>query len=540
MKSTSFSGARFGSQLADGEAHAKDHATWSRRSFLQLLGLGGVATSLMAGGLPMQAFARHAFLNASSQLENDRILVVIQLFGGNDGLNTLVPVNNDIYYRSRPSVAISRDQTLTVNQDLGFHPALTGLKSLWDQGKLSIMQDVGYPEPSKSHFRSRDIWMTGSESEVFLPTGWAARYIEDAYPNLYTDRPVHPLLVQVGQAASMMFTGQQGSIGLAISNDIILDLIAEQGKLYDESNVPANEWGEQLAYIRGISNDANVYGSVVNEAINASSNSVEYPGGLGKQLASVARMIKGGLQSKIYLLKLGGWDHHINLVENHQDKLATLNAAMKAFQDDLDADGHGDRVLTITSSEFGRRIYQNGSGGTDHGEAGPLFVMGSNIIPGIIGDLPDLSTGENVPFQYDYRAVYATILEHWLGVDAQSVQEMLFGSFEYLPFIQRNSGGPVGTSTEDTSLPKGFVLEQNYPNPFNPTTTIRFELAQSSYTKLTVYDMSGRAVRELIGSTLPAGAHTVSFDASGLASGTYLYRLQLPQGVETRTMTLLR
>jgi len=537
MKRTSTKN-RTGTSLAEGSAHRADHATWSRRSFLQFAGMGGIASTLVAGGIPMQVFGQHALFPASSLMDNDRTVVIIRLNGGNDGLNTVIPFNDDLYYQKRPNIAIAKEDTLAISNDLGLHPSMTGMKALWDQNLMSLLTNVGYPDANKSHATSGQIWERGDRELV--SGGWGGRYIEASVPDIYTEIPEHPVLTQVGSSNALFFNGSSGRLGFGIPNDQVLDRLAEGSILYDTENVPDTLWGAKLSTVRRVANSASEYGKIVGDILRATDNTVEYPDtSLGRHLSSIAKMIRGGMQTKMYLVRVGGYDTHENQAARHINLLTDLSNAVKAFQDDLDSGGHSERVLTLTVSEFGRRVHENGSFGTDHGEAAPLFVFGKNVLPGLIGSLPDLSD-DNLPYGLDFRSVYATIMEHWLGLDNVSAQNVLNGAYEYQPFVAFNPVEPVETSNEPVDVPGSFTLEQNYPNPFNPTTSIGFEVDQSSYVSLRVFDLQGRLVETLVSKTLPAGQHTVSFDAKNLASGMYLYRLETPKGMLTKKMMLLR
>lgn len=541
MKSTSKK-HRIGSTLADGSAHEADHASWSRRSFLQLAGMGGIGTALMAGGIPMQAFGHHPLFQSPLLMDNDRTVVIIRLNGGNDGLNTVIPFNDDLYYQKRPNIAIPKNDTLAISDNLGLHPVMTAMKELWDQDQLSVLTNVGYPNANKSHATSGQIWERGDRE--FVSSGWGGRFAEVSVPDLYSAIPEHPVLTQVGSSNALLFNGSAGRLGFGIPNDQVLERLAEGSILYDVEAVPQTLWGEKLSTVRRVANSASSYGKVVGDVLQAQANSVEYPDtSLGRHLSSIAKMIKGGLSTKMYMVRVGGYDTHENQGPRHINLLTNLSNSVKAFQDDLNDGGHSDRVLTLTLSEFGRRVHENGSMGTDHGEAAPLFIVGKNVMPGLIGDLPNLSD-DNLPYGLDFRSVYATVMEHWLGLDNESTQNVLSGTFDYQPFVSFNPVDPPPppnpTNNERGDTPDSFSLAQNYPNPFNPTTTIRFEVAQSSFVSLRVFDMQGRLIDTLVSKTLPSGPHSVSFDAGNLASGMYLYRLETPQGTQSKKMMLLR
>ncbi|MEM8488472.1 MAG: DUF1501 domain-containing protein, partial [Bacteroidota bacterium] len=464
--------SRPGSSLSHGRAHAADHRVWSRRDFLSQLGAGGVAASFMMGGKPMHAYGYHPLAAALQAGDTDRVLVLIQLNGGNDGLNTIIPIENDTYYTLRPNIAIPKAEAVNLNADFGMHPLLNPLESVWNDGKLGIVHGVGYPDPNLSHFRSTDIWSTGSNSDEFLSTGWLGRHFDTENPDFQESPPDHPLAVQLGQASSLILQGPLSPMGMNIASQNILERLANGGQLYDEAAVPGNNHGDQLAYVRTIANDSYHYAGVIHEALGIGTNAVAYPeqNNLATDLASVARMIKGGLPTRLYLVSIGGFDTHANQLTRHENLMDDLGRAMRAFQDDLTNSGHDECVLTMTFSEFGRRVEENGSRGTDHGTAAPLFVMGKDVNGGFFGDAPSLETLDNkgnLVHSTDFRSIYATVLESWLGVGAVAVDDIFGQSFERLDLV---NGSGTGVSTE-TGAVTAFDLHQNYPNPFANQTT---------------------------------------------------------------------
>ena len=502
---------------------------------MQTLGLGGLAAPFIVGGMPMRAFAQHPMVSGTPLEASDRVLVLIQLKGGNDGLNTIVPFRQDVYYRKRPTIAIPRTDVLPLTADLGLHPSLKPMHRLWDQGKISIVQGVGYQDQSLSHFRSTDIWNSGSDSDEVWRTGWAGRAFTQQAGDL---QPDYPLAVQLGLSSSLMLRGPDGPLGMNITDNATLERLARGGNVYDASDVPATRYGDELAFARSIANDAYLYGGVVHEALNAGTNALEYPDtSLSRGMANIARMIKGGLQTKLYLVTISGFDTHVQQANRHAALLDELAGAMAAFQADLEASSDAQRVLTMTFSEFGRRVEENGSQGTDHGAAAPLFLMGRGVDGRIFGDTPSLHTLDdrgNQPFTNDFRGVYASVLRNWLGFESDLVSDALGNRFEEFNFIQESA-----LQAENGALQEA-VLAPAFPNPFNVSTRIRFELAESAPVRIAVYDATGRQVAVLLDETKSPGWHQVRFYGDQLASGVYFCELTTGSTRQVQQVTFLK
>ena len=535
---------RFGSSLQHGQAHNRDHSSWSRRDFLSGIGLA-LGGSLLLGNTPVSALTNARLASYLHNAPSDRILLLIQLSGGNDGLNTVIPFNNDIYYNSRPNLAIPGNtlQAYKLDEDLALHPNMGQLHNRFNDGQLAVMQSVGYPNPNLSHFRSTDIWQTGSSAEEALSTGWIGRYLAEAVPDFSDNPPDYPLAVQIGGLSSLMFQGPTGNMGMTMANADFFARLVEQGTLFTLDAVPDTTYGSEMAFLRTIANDSFIYASSIQEASNSGSNEVEYPQNnpLSASLSVVAQLIKGNLGSRIYHVILSGFDTHANQANVHGRLLQNLSEGIDLFLQDIEAAGMQKEVLTMTFSEFGRRVGQNGSFGTDHGTAAPLFLAGEGVVAGLHGatpDLVDLDATGNLKFDIDFRNVYANILVDWFGLSPAVVETILQG-YSYNPLnVIRESANPV--SIEEDSVPGSFVLHQNYPNPFNPSTTLSFTLPSEKHVLLSVYNLEGRLVSQLLDQRISAGEQTVSFDASNLPSGTYIYRLEAEGVVQTRKMVLLR
>ena len=532
---------RHGSCLEHGAAHTSDHARWSRRDFLASMGLAAAGGAVMLGGTPVKAYGNSSLLHALNRLETNRVLVLVRLSGGNDGLNTIVPFRDDEYRRLRPLLALRSSQTFHLTDDLGMHNALSPLNSHYAEGRMAVVQNVGYPVPNLSHFLSTDIWESASETSTLQRTGWLGRYLDEAFPDFAQDPPRTPVAVQVGGGSPLLFQGSTANMSMTLINAELFERIAATGQFYSMEGIPDTTYGQEMAFMRQTLNDSFLFADAIRQAVENVRINSSYPvTRLGEYLGIAAQLIKGGLGSRIYMVSIGGFDTHSDQRDRHGPLLDNVGRSIAAFLDDVNDDEVEEEVLVMTYSEFGRRIEQNGSGGTDHGSAAPLFLFGNGIQGGVYGHNPDLvnldSTG-NIAYEFDFRSVYASVLQDWFGLPAADVAGNLHGAYETLPVIK---GAANPTAVEEEAVPEAFALHQNYPNPFNPTTAITYTLAHTARVQLRLYDVQGRLVRTLLDKTLPAGSYAQPFDATGLPSGTYLYRLETPDGHQSRQMTLIR
>lgn len=532
---------RVGEAIEHGEQHANDHARWSRRDFITT-GALTAGFSFLLGRTPVKAFGSHPILSMLQSIETDRVLVLIQLNGGNDGLNTVIPISDDIYYQRRPTIGINKANTLQLTPDVGLNPGLADLESMWGDGNMSILRNVGYPDPNLSHFRATDIWVSGSDSNVVENTGWMGRYLDLENPDYLSEPPSSPVAVQIGTNQSLLFQGPSTGMAMNISSTALFERLAADGKAYETAGLPNNAYGLEMAWVRNLANQSYTYAGAVHEASNNATNQATYPANnnLAANLAIVAKLIKGNLGAKVYMVSLGGFDTHANQLVNHENLMRNLTNAVKAFYDDLGYQNMQDKVTAMTFSEFGRRVSENGSAGTDHGTSAPMFLFGGAVKGGFVGSAPSLANlenGSNLKFETDYRQVYATMMTDWFGVPS-TVADQVFGkSFETLDLVTKQ----VTTSNGDSpSLPSEFILRQNYPNPFNPSTQISYTLPRAERVRLNVVDINGRHVRTLVDADQTAGSYEVSFDGLGLASGVYLYTLETSTFRKTMKMTLLK
>ena len=499
---------------------------------------GGFAFGL--NGVPLKAYAHNPFA-IDMEGTNGQILVLVQLSGGNDGLNTFIPYEDSVYHNKRPNVSIKKENVIALNDKMGLHPAMGAFKQLYDDSKLTVVQNVGYENSSRSHFRSTDIWLTASDPREYLYEGWVGRYLSKQFPDFPVKAPDQPMAIQIGAVESMLLQTDVASFGTVFdSPDAFFQLV--KGTTADSDPLPDSFAGEELKFMRQIAAQSIAYSDIIKKKADIGKNTLTYPNtGLGRQLSIVADLISGGLETPVYLTTIGGFDTHANQVAGNNDPagahanlLRTVSDAVAAFHKDLQKQGLSDKVTIMTFSEFGRRVNQNGTMGTDHGTAAPLFVVGDTVRGGIIGrnpNLVDLDTQGDLKPEFDYRQIYASVLQDHLGVEAAGVRSILANKdFTTLPIFKTTTPRTVAESSPD------FVLEQNFPNPFFATTTIKYTLNARTYAKLSVFDMLGQQARIIREGTQDQGNYTVSFDGSGLPAGQYLLSLQTDSGQKIHRM----
>lgn len=523
-----------------------------RRDFLRTSVGAGIALSALPalGTQSMKALAYSPALKAMQQIagDSDRVFVLVQLAGGNDGLNTIIPIESSVYYNARKydsvDIAIPKSSALPLTSTLGWHPATAGMRDLYEAGKMAIVQGATYPNPNRSHFRGTDIWLTATDTDVFSSTGWMGRYLETQYPSYPGTLPPDPIAIQIGSSASLGFQSDKGNLAVTFRDpDEFYTLVGQNGGSVwpDAPNTPA---GDELEFIRSIADASRLYSARVKEAADAGSNTATYPQtDLATSLKVVANLISGGLKTKFYLVSIKGnaFDTHNNqggVTGAHAALLQEVSDALKTFMDDLEALGHADRVAGMTFSEFGRRVQANGSNGTDHGTAAPLFVFGKNVlgnrIHGTDPDLANLDERGDLLMQHDYRQVYASALAQWFSVPQNEVQQLLLGDFATLPLFKE-----LTTSMGDTAAATPLLL-RNYPNPVQNSTTIEYTLPATSYVTLSLLDIRGNVVARLAAGEQQAGTHRLPFAADKLAVGTYFCRLQAGRHSDTKPMHIVR
>lgn len=396
----------------------------SRRSFLK-----SAAVLSTIGAAP--AFLTHAAMGDAPVIrgfDDGRILVVVQLGGGNDGLNTVVPYADDAYYRARPNIGLRGDRLMKLDDHLALNNRLNGFKELYDGGKLGIIQGVGYPNPDRSHFRSMEIWHTASDSDEFLGRGWIGRYFDNYCSG--TGRPQAG--VAIDKERPQAFDGDKG-IGVAFERPEQFGWRVGSGEA-NEANFKRMNSGatnnDTLDFLRHTTANALTSSVEVQEAARRAKLQVNPR----LPLQTVAGLIRGGLQTRIYYASTSGFDTHANQLGQHDNLLQRAGDQILQFQRTLERDGTADQVVTLVFSEFGRRVRENASGGTDHGTAAPMFVVGKNIKPGIHGQTPSLTRLDDGDLIHttDFRGVYTSVLKDWFKVDPYSV---VHGDFAPVPVI---------------------------------------------------------------------------------------------------------
>ena len=438
------------------QRNSKEHPSlFTRRDFLCRTCLGA-AVSYTIPSFLQSTFMSFNALAAESAVQvatgkDSPILVLVQLAGGNDGLNALVPYADDAYYSARPRIGIPKGDVLSLNDYVGFNKVLQPLKGIYDQGHLGVIQGVGYPNPNRSHFRSTEIWQTAVDSEKTLSTGWLGRYFDNQCAGAAEPDPMAGMAV--GNETPLAMVGKTpSSVTLSRPENYRFQTGArgEDGQrkegVYRELNQPKEMMGDSefvggsteagasigtlggagmalapgedsLDFLQRVALDAQLSSDKITEIAKKYPTTAAYPtNNLANSLHLVARMIAGGMSTRVYYVSQGGFDTHQGQTNTHNRLLTDLGESLAAFHEDIKAQGKLDQVLVMTFSEFGRRVAENGSGGTDHGTAAPMFMMGAGVKAGVYGTAPSLTTLDkgDLIHTVDFRSVYASVLEHWM------------------------------------------------------------------------------------------------------------------------------
>lgn len=526
---------RWGASLDQQIAHQEAHQAWNRRDFLRMSGLAALGSGMMLSGFPVGAFAPSPLLSSLSTADcGDRTLVLIRLKGGNDGLNTLILRGNDEYYNIRPSLAIQENELWGLSPEYGMPNTMQALEPLWVDGRMQVIHNVGYPNPNYSHFRSSDIWASASDSNEVVKTGWMGRWLENAYPAFTEAPPVIPPALQIGVESNLVFRGPESNMALSVSNPQEFYQIAQTGQLYSLDLLTNSVPDQELGFVRSMANSAFRYAESIQQAYNNGSNAGNYPGTyLSEQLQIVARMIKGNLGTKVYMVTIGGFDTHAQQADFHPNLVNNLALSVKAFFDDLDNTGHSENVLCMTFSEFGRTIYQNGSDGTDHGTGAPMFLFGNDLGSTFIGTEPDLvNVGQygDPDFSTDFRSVYATLLQDWLCIPTPETDFALGESFGYIEGLVPAGSPSIGSN--DAAALLGHQAQLEEPGTF----LIKYAIKVGGETRIQILTKDGHPLRTLLNEFQDRGSYTLPFNPVQyqLASGEYIYRLQTGGKVYTK------
>ena len=521
----------------------KKNQKLNRRDFIKLSSIATASLPIALSGFPIYAKEKPTAYQFST--ENDNILVLIQLQGGNDGLNTVFDLNQyDNLQNVRSNIIIPKNDLLTVDGTTRFHPSMSGIKEIWDQEKLGIIQNVGYPNQNRSHFRSTDIWNSASSVNDYISSGWIGRFFDvnhatfpENYPN---ENNPDPFAITIGRVVSETCQGVNSNFSMALEDpdNPGTALVSNTG------SIPDNCYGDALGFVNDTIKQTNAYANVIKNASSSGNNlSTKYNNSnLSEKLKHVAKLISGGLKTKVYIVQLGGFDNHDNQVVEgatktgkHAGLLKELADAMAAFQDDLKLLNIDDKVLGMTYSEFGRRIRSNAGFGTDHGTAAPLFVFGNCAKNQVLGDAPEIDTEvdeqEGVQMQFDFRNIYSTILTDWLGATKQESTSVLFDEFDALPLFK--SGCSAALSSDE------FLLDKNqikvYPNPTSDFINIKF-FGTNELTKITLYNSIGAVVKVITNRKYSSIQHSIQVDIQSLAKGNYFVHFQTRGNSKTKKL----
>lgn len=518
-----------------------------RRSFLQKVGVGTIGAAVL-NHLPINLLADSPVHSGLAASDTDHVLVVVFLSGGNDGLNTVIPLDQySNLSKARANILIPEDKILKFPsfEKIGLHPAMSSLHNLSKEGKVSIIQNVGYPNPNYSHFRATDIWNSGSESNQILSNGWAGRYLSYEYPGFPNGFPndimPDPLSISIG-STPLCFQGLNTYMGVNIADPKNVFSMATG----IEEPSPGGNAGKELVYLREVARQSDKYSSAVFQAydkVKAQYDKYPADNSLANQLKTVARLIAGGLKTRMYFVSLTGFDTHsaqISATDKTQGTHATLlkkvSEALESFQRDLEFLSVDNRVVTMTFSEFGRRIKSNDGLGTDHGSAIPMFLMGKKILSGIIGDNPiipeTVDVKMNLTSSIDFRSIYSTLLRDWLCVPESELENILMKNVPFLSLVDNADCRPQ----ERTLLQKaGKNILKIYPNPVDNQATVRYS-TQGGGVLIQLLDTGGRILFVAIDDVIAPGTYEFLLQVDNLASGVYYLQIQNENYLETKPL----
>ncbi|WP_422082270.1 DUF1501 domain-containing protein [Ulvibacterium sp.] len=537
------------------EGHDLEHKAWSRRSFLQALGIAG-SGSMMLGSNMLTASAPSPLTAAIAAAETDNILILIRLSGGNDGLSTVIPIEQyDSYANARPNIYIPESKVLKLTDEFGVPSYMQALEPMWGDGQFKAVHGVGYQNQSLSHFTGSDIYAnTDLTTTGFtgLDTGWMGRHFETLYPDYLINPPASPAAIQIGQFGNLVFQGEETNYAFVTSNIDQLEEIAESGVVYglDDALFGDCMYGDQLKFLRGVANTTYEYAGLIHEAYERGQNQVEYQdNGFARQLALLARLIKGNLGTKVYMISMGGFDTHGNQPLAHERLMTNLSVAVDNFYDDIAFTQQDDKVLSMTFSEFGRRIFENGSNGTDHGKAAPTLFFGSGLNgSAFVGEHPTLDNPDgrgNLEYTMDFRDLYATVLAEWLCVDIPLVEQHLLDhpyapvnlgfncSGVDFPDIAYSDGEPTLPTQPEPTDPNPDLLNAVVHKPFYPTDSaphIYLEMPFTAHVDIQLYNILGQNVGTIYNEMMAEGSVEINIRErmpEHLSTGKYIYRIQI-------------
>jgi uncharacterized protein (DUF1501 family) len=531
-----------------------------RRDFLKALPIGTIATAIpfAFSGVKAKAVLNSPLLSAltNASQPTNKVLVIIFMEGGNDGLNTLIPFEDAEYDRLRKNTgfvtsAEKKSLTFKIRNDLAFNPSFNALEPLWKEGKMAVVQNIGITNADLSHFRATDIWNSASDTDLLIPTGWIGRYLDENYPEYPSTLPRDPVAISMGDLQSSLFQAHGRKMDIMVRDPRTFSV---SGELFNDP-LPNTAGGNELRFVKELIEVSNSYAKRFQTVFpEFAVSKVQYPDNeLARNLQRIAWCVAAGMQTRIYFTYLRGFDTHASQFSkdptvNGQGQLLQYVAdSVLAFQRDLEALGIADNVLTMTYSEFGRRVFENGDwvSGTDHGTAAPHFLFGTNVNGELYGHHPDIihldKNGD--PFiEFEFRQLYAAVLGDWFGVDEQLRTSLLSPGREHDPFdiTFPVNGIPVKDSLVKNSARKGYITKEDLfelfpivPNPFQNETKLCFRLFDRQNVLLDLFDERGIHLRTILSTSLGVGIHQVIISGKDLAAGVYYFKLQADTSART-------
>lgn len=505
-----------------------------RRDFVRNMALVSAGTPILINKMKFQSIGKKLFDVAKSA--EGRVLVIIRLNGGNDGLNTVIPIDQYANLNiQRSNVLIPQASALQITPTLALHPVMGGMQNMYNDGKLGIIQNVGYPDQNRSHFRSMDIWSSGLV-DAAPTTGWLGRFFDGEYPNYPDAYPnatyPDPFAISMGYEVSSTCQGLMANFSHAV-NDPFTNYNLTSSTVVNDGSY----YGSHMEYLATLIDQANEYGSQINSAANAGntlSTLYDPNNPLAVQLRYVAQMISGGLKTKVYILNINGFDTHDSQVTStdttqgtHAELLKRLSDAVEAFQDDLALLGIDGKVAGMTFSEFGRQIASNASLGTDHGDAAPLFLWGTCLSTNVMGNNPVISNTivnqAGIPLEFDFRDIYASVLKDWFGASTLDIQAMFEHTVTFYPLLDACNN--VGLEEEELAKHQALV----YPNPCYTNSTVRFN-SELERVKIDIYDLNGKCVLNVMDGNVSQGRQDVFMETRELKAGEYIVQIQKKSG----------
>ena len=474
-----------------------------RRDFIHNFSHALAATTMLPHLNYLDASKKYSLLENTAS--PGKILIVLRLDGGNDGLNMITPMDQYANLNKvRPHVIIPEQKLIQLGKnDLAFHPEFKDMKVLFDEKRMKIIQNVGYATPDFSHFRSSDIWQSASDFNEFTTSGWLGRLLEHDHPEFPTTYPNNnypdPLAIELGYSNSLILTGKSTFPGFIAGNPENLTQILNE---FDNS-YPNTFAGDKLNYIQTIAKQSNLYSSVVKNAFVKGNHAVQFPNsGFGNQFYQLSRLIRGGLNTRIYHASLGGFDTHDaqvspndNTKGTHANLLKDINDSIIALMKCLDQTGDSDRIMLVTFSEFGRRIVSRSTGGTDHGTAFPMMIFGNNLNANVLGKNPKIDPSvtweDNLPSEFDFRQIYASVIEQWLGGDNSTLKDVLTKQYQQVgltkEYADDDLDGVLDKEDKCLNTPLGAMVDTNgcevfslSPNAFSVIVTSASCIGQKS------------------------------------------------------------